>query len=230
MLSYPTKYHLFFFITLLVQFLSCSPDNDPIVVEEELYINEIYASGEDWIELYNNLEVSIDIGGYYIYDNADAKYTLPIGTNLPAKGFLILTCNDLGSGLNTNFKLTSAGESVYLENPAGTLIDRVTFPALEEGQSYGRYPDGSGSLAISGNTTKGASNGNSQAPAITAVARAPLVPGLNQDVIISASLISNTNIASVKLFHRFNGGAYASVNMTLSGAVYVASIPGKATA
>lgn len=231
MLSYPTKYHLFFFITLLIHFSSCSPDNDPIiVVEEELYINEIYASGEDWIELYNNLEVSIDIGAYYIYDNADAKYTLPVGTIVPAKGFVILTCNDLGSGLNTNFKLTSAGETVYLENAAGTLIDRVTFPALEEGQSYGRYPDGSGTLAISGNTTEGVSNGNTQAPAITAVVRAPLIPGLNQEVGINVSLASNANIASVKLFHRFNGGTYSSLTMSLLGGNYVASIPGKATA
>jgi hypothetical protein len=100
---------------------------------------------------------------------------------------------------------------------------------LEEGQSYGRYPDGSATLAVSGNSTKGASNGDTQAPAITAVARTPLVPGLNQEVTISASLVSNTNIASVKLFHRFNGGAYASLNMALSGTQYVASIPGKAT-
>jgi hypothetical protein len=92
------------------QLSSCTADSDPQpVLDQGLYINEIYASGEDWIELYNNLEVSIDIGAYYIYDNADAKYTLPVGTNVPAKGFLILTCNDLGSGLNTNFKLTSAG-------------------------------------------------------------------------------------------------------------------------
>jgi hypothetical protein len=135
----------------------------------------------------------------------------------------------LGTGLNTNFKLTSAGETVYLENASGTLINRVTFPALNEGQSYGRYPDGSSTLAISGSTTKGASNGDTQAPAIATVTRAPLVPSLNQAVTITVTLISNENIESVKLFHRFNGGIYSSLTMTLSGDSYAATIPGKAT-
>lgn len=215
---------------LVVQLTSCTSDNDPKpVTEEGLYINEIYASGEDWVELYNSLEISKNMSGYRIYDNPDAKYILPAGTTIPAKGYLILTCNDLGTGLNTNFKLTSAGETVYLENASGTLINRVTFPALNEGQSYGRYPDGSATLAISGSTSKGASNGDTQAPAIATVARTPLVPSLNQAVTITVTLISNDNIASVKLFHRFNGGVYSSITMTLSGASYTATIPGKAT-
>ena len=214
----------------IIQFSSCSSDSDPEPVKDEgLYINEIYASGEDWIELYNSLDITTNMTGYRIYDNADAKYTLPAGTTIPAKGYLILTSNDLGTGLNTNFKLTSAGETVYLENASGALINRVTFPKLNEGQSYGRYPDGSATLAISGNTTKGASNGDTQAPAVATVSRTPLVPGLNQAVTINVSLISNDNIAFVKLFHRFNGGTYSSINMTLSGASYVATIPGKST-
>lgn len=215
---------------LVIQISSCTSDNDPKpVTEEGLYINEIYASGEDWVELYNSLEISKNMSGYRIYDNPDAKYTLPAGTTIPAKGYLILACNDLGTGLNTNFKLTSSGETIYLENASGTLINRVTFPALNEGQSYGRYPDGSSTLAISGSTTKGTSNGDTQAPAIATVTRAPLVPGLNQAMTITVTLISNENIESVKLFHRFNGGVYSSLNMTLSGDSYAATIPGKAT-
>lgn len=102
-------------------------DDTRPVVEEGLVINEIYASGEDWIELYNTLETSVNIGGYFVYDNAAAKYQIPAGTTIPAKSFLVLICNDLGTGLNTNFKLTSAGETVYLENAGGTLIDRIEF-------------------------------------------------------------------------------------------------------
>jgi hypothetical protein len=42
-------------------------------------------------------------------------------------------------------------------------------------------------------------------------------------------LISNSGIASVKLFHRFNGGTYATLNMIFNGATYTAVIPGVAT-
>lgn len=219
----------FFYGTL--NLLSCkSPEEEltPVVVEG-LFINEIYASGEDWIELYNSLETSKDISGYFIYDNLATKYKIPTGTSIPAKGFLVLLCNDLGTGLNTNFKLSSSGETVFLENALGSLIDRVEFPELNAGQSYGRYPDGSTYLAISGTTTQGAANGTSQAPAIATVTRLPMVPALNQPVTVTATMITNSGIASVKLFHRFNGGAYTSLDMTLSGTTYSAIIPGVAT-
>lgn len=205
---------------------SCSSEDGPrSAVDEGLFINEVYASGEDWIELYNHLEATMDISGYFIYDNEANKYSLPAGTSITAKGFLVLNCNDLGTGLNTNFKLTSAGETVYLENTSGSLINEVTFPPIHAGQSYGRYPDGSSTLAVSGNTTQGASNGDHWAPAIATVSRLPLVPGLNQPVMVTTTFISTTGIASVKLFHRFNGGIYASLNMTLSGDSYSATLP-----
>lgn len=209
--------------------VSCSSDNEPRPVNAGLFINEIYASGDDWIEIYNDLETTVDMSGYFIYDNEANKYTLPPGTLITAKGFLVVLCNDLATGLNTNFKLTSSGETVYLENTSGTLIDRVTFPPLNSGQSYGRYPDGSSTLVISGNTTPATSNGDSAAPAIAAVTRLPLVPGLNQSVTVIATLIANTEIASVKLFHRFNGVAYTSVTMTLSEGSFNAVIPAQST-
>jgi len=230
---------IFRFLRLLFQtvlllgtlfFLSCDPKEVVTpAVEEGLFINEIYASGEDWIELYNSLETSKDIGGYFIYDNAATKYKLPSGTAVPAKGFLVLLCNDLATGLNTNFKLTSGGETVYLENAQGVLIDRIDFPAISNGQSYGRYPDGSSNLAVSGNTTQGISNGNSQTPAVLTTSRVPLVPGLNQNVSVSVNLVSNIGAASVNMLYRFNGGSYSTLVMTLSGSAYIAEIPAQST-
>jgi len=213
-------------------FFSCSTpgdDEDAPIVTEGLFINEIYASGEDWVELYNPLETSKNISGYFIYDNVATKYKIPSGTTIPTKGFLVLLCNDLATGLNTNFKLTSAGETVFLENESGILIDRVEFPELNAGQVYGRFPDGSTNLTISGATTKGTTNGSTQAPAIATVTRLPIVPGLNQAVTVTTTLISNSGVASVKLYHRFNGGPYMSVNMTLSSTGYTAVIPAVAT-
>jgi len=221
---------VFLVVLLCITILSCSSSVDPKpVVEEGLFINEIYAAGDDWLELYNDLEVSKDIGGYFIYDDPTIKYKLPLGTTIPAKGFLVLLCNDLATGLNTNFKLTSNGETVYLENKEGALINSVTFPSLNNGQSYGRYPDGSTTLAISGFTTQGFSNGKSQSPAIDTVFRSSLIPFLNQSVTVTAKLLSNADIVSVKLIYRFDGGAYTELNMSLTGDSYTANIPAKAT-
>jgi Lamin Tail Domain len=216
----------FLFLVIILLVSSCKKDEiEPVVTEQGIFINEVYASGDDWIELYNDLESAKDLTAYAIYDDATRKYLLPSGTSIPAKGFLILNCNDEGTGLNTNFKLASTGETVYLENSLGTLIDKVEFPGLDNGQSYARFPDGSASLAITGNTTKGISNGTSQAPAVAKVNRTPLVPSISESVTIAAELVSNNNIGTVKLFYRLNNASYTTVAMTLSGSLYQATIP-----
>lgn len=211
---------------------SCSDDGseEPVVENEDIFINELYAAGgEDWIELYNAGDATKDISGYFIYDDPGNKYKLPSNTSIPAKGFLILICDDSGTGLHTNFKLTADGESVYLETSAGKLIDRVDFPPLNDGQSYGRFPDGSSNLAISGNTTQGSANGDEQAPAISSTSRVPLVPGLADAVTITTTLASTNGISSVNLFYRLNSGSFTTVAMTLNSGHYTANIPAQNT-
>jgi hypothetical protein len=211
--------------------LGCSKpdddDKDPVITaEEELYINEVYpASGEDWVELFNNNDSEKDISGYKIYDDAANKYVIPNGTSIAAKSFLIFICDDTGTGLHTNFKLNSTGETVFLENKEAELVDKLEFPALANGQSYGRYPDGSSSMKISGSATQGSSNGDSQAPAFTLVEREPLVPALDEAVTVHAEFVGNVSIAAVKLFYRVNNGAFTSVNMALSSGHYHGTIP-----
>lgn len=207
--------------------LSCDPQKESVkpVIEEGIFINELYASGEDWVELYNSLSTAKDLSGFFIYDDVANKYKIPVGTTIPAKGFLVFFCNDLATGLNTNFKLSSSGESIFLENASATLIDKVTFPALAGGLSYGRFGDGSATFAISGSPTKGITNGDSQAPAITIVERNPLVATLNQPITVTAQLASTLNVASVNLLYRFNGSSFTTVTMNLSGSTYTASIP-----
>src|SRR5262245_50121274 len=114
------------FIVASLTWSSCrTEDDDPnVTANEELYINEVN-SDDDWIELYNNNTTARDIGGYKIYDDPQTKYVLPAGTTLPAKGFLVIFCDDLNEGLHTNFKLSSAGETVWLENNSGDVIDKV---------------------------------------------------------------------------------------------------------
>jgi len=208
-------------------FPTCSKDDDPqVTADEGVYINEIYASsGEDWMELYNTTDAAIDLSGYKVYDDETNKYVLPNGTSIGAKGFLVLLCNDLGTGLNTNFKLSSDGETLFLENKNGELLDMVEYPALQDGQSYGRFADGTDNWLISGSTTQGAANGDTGAPAILDVTRTPLVPDLDDNVVVKAELVSDIGVASVKLFYSVNGGAFNQVTMTAGGGGYNGTIP-----
>lgn len=222
----------FFVFSALLVFSSCSSDEDkdPVITAAEgLFINEISASGDDWVELYNSTGNTKDISGYIIYDDGDAEYQLPEGTTVAAHGYLVIICDDGNTGLRTNFKLSSDGETVSLKNADNELAEAVTYPKLDNGQSYGRYPDGSENFAISGITSEGASNNDSNAPAITTIIRTPLVPGLNQAVTIQAELTNTAELSTVKLFYRFNSeGAYTEVGMTLMGIYYTGSIPAEA--
>lgn len=129
-------------------------------------MNEIYSRGVttdlDWIELYNNSLVSVNIGGYKIYDNGGQagtkpKMVIPTGTTIPATGHVVIV-TDIATTIDpSGFGLSSGGETVWLENGSGAIIDSITFPAMDTVQSYSRYPDG-GNWKLVSPRTRGTSN------------------------------------------------------------------------
>ncbi len=111
-------------------------------------MNEVYSRGTtsdpDWIELYNTTSNPVDISGYKIYDSGGqsggkTKKAIPSGTTIAAHGFYVVVTDD---GAADAFGLSSSGETVWLENALGSVIDTVTFAAMATNQSYGRTPDG----------------------------------------------------------------------------------------
>ena len=62
---------------------------------------------------------------------------------------------------NAKFKLGKTGETVYLFDPSGTLIDQLTYPELSNDNSYGRIPDGSPTICYMDEPTPMASNSSS---------------------------------------------------------------------
>jgi hypothetical protein len=125
-------------------------------------INEVLASNsrfladpqgqfDDWIELYNRGDASINVAGMYLTDDpaVPAKWQFPAAnaalTTIPAQGYLIVWADaDAAPGLHASFKLSSEGETVALYDRDGTtLVDSVTFGTQTSDISYGRFPDGS---------------------------------------------------------------------------------------
>lgn len=127
-------------------------------------MNEIYSRGTteapDWIEIYNPGQTQIDITGFKIYDSGGQagtkpKKEFPAGSIIPANGFLVIVTDDTAA---SGFGLSSGGEKVWLENATGTVIDTVTFSAMDVTQTYGRYPDGSANMKLLNTITRGTSN------------------------------------------------------------------------
>ncbi|MDF7823621.1 lamin tail domain-containing protein [Pontiellaceae bacterium B12227] len=129
------------------------------VALRNVVINEILAHTDDpqldTIELYNHSNTPVDLSGCTLSDEASTnKFTIPAGTVLAARGYVIF--NQLQMG----FFLNSGGETIYFRNAAGTrMIDAVQFGGQENGISIGRYPNGGGQFHRMAGLTLGSGNG-----------------------------------------------------------------------
>ena len=139
-----------------------------VVINELMASNELTAADEegefdDWIELYNNGSSSVDLSGYYISDNEQnlTKFEIPDSMVLQADDYLILWADeDQEQGrLHTNFKLSKAGESVFLSDPRENIIDQITYSAQETDMGFARQPNGTGAFRIT-TPTFNANNGS----------------------------------------------------------------------
>lgn len=211
--------------------VSCSKDDPtlPPVLDQadSVAFNELLSTGNpDWIELYNYGERDVNLENWTIYDNPANAYTLPPGYTLEPGDFIILNCDDQGIGLNLPFRLSSQGESLTLLRPDGKIIDQVTFPALGDGQSYSRFPDGEGIWQITGFATKGLTNGERPVSAFKSMTYTPSIPLVGDDITFSLEISDPANVSGVQLIYRVDDEPSESVDMTTSDLLnYSATIP-----
>ena len=84
----------------------------------QIYINEFLASNlttnpdmvdfgdfSDWIELYNDEDTDVNIGGFYITDDFSipTKWQIPPNTIIPAKGFYLIWTDDFNDIPGQNY-------------------------------------------------------------------------------------------------------------------------------
>ncbi|MBN1844101.1 MAG: CotH kinase family protein, partial [Sedimentisphaerales bacterium] len=137
-----------------------------LMVKYPLVINEFMARNantfadpqteyDDWIEIFNLLDVPLDLAGMYLTDDLDnpTKWRFPLDrsdeTIIEANGYLIVWADqdeDDQPGLHAGFELDATnGEDIGLFDTDGvTRIDGITFGAQTVDVSFGRDPDSSG--------------------------------------------------------------------------------------
>lgn len=122
---------------------------------------------EDWIELYNKGNSTVNLGGYYLSDNAaqPLKWTIPT-SSIPAQGYLLIYASGLdtvvGTSYHSNFKLTQTKfEPIILSSPTGAFIDSVVTRPAQSDHSRGRKTDGAATWGLFTFPTPEASNLNS---------------------------------------------------------------------
>jgi hypothetical protein len=210
----------------------CLKDQPPVLPEtgdSPVTINEAYSNGGrstygafDWVELFNDSDEAIDVGGYILYDKIDKieKIVIPSSTVIAARGFLLVEVDVAGG-----FGLGSGGDMVYLEDNAGLLIDQIEFGALTPEQSYARNPDGSVTFKVQTPTPGESNNGIVAQPQITDIAHTPASPTNDEDVTVSATVTAGEGtLTSVKIQWKLNDISQTDITMTNVGDVYSATV------
>ena len=100
----------------------------------------------DWIELRNAGTDTVSLEGWYLSDSPEKLARWKLGDVSLAPGQVLVV---FASGKNrstgeqhTDFAL-SAGETVTLMTPVGTIADQAECPAVGEDHAWARQPDGS---------------------------------------------------------------------------------------
>ncbi|HEX8310391.1 MAG TPA: lamin tail domain-containing protein, partial [Chthoniobacteraceae bacterium] len=141
--------------------------------EESVVINEVLSHASSpfvqAIELRNNTASPIDVGGWYL-SNAGApedldsfrQFRIAAGTTIPAGGYLVFDERNFNpnGAWNPSAGVPGPGEfsfSLYRDNDAWLirsddagkptrLVNRVEFGPARLGETWGRWPNGTGSL------------------------------------------------------------------------------------
>lgn len=137
------------------------PDNpDTPQPDAGVFLNELDGNSK-CIEFYNTGDRDADISGYMLVkDDEKTIYVAPLGTVVPAKGFLTINGNaaDYAGGFTSGLSadkstkielLDAGGKSLDLfcnlpADPSGTWQDPGTYSGKTGKQSFSRFPDGTG--------------------------------------------------------------------------------------
>jgi len=104
---------------------------------QKLFISEVCAvssskvsalPNEDWIEIYNNTDQPVNLAGWSVskYISNLRFYTFPDVTIAPY-GYIVISASGVASqntkSLDSGFKVSHTGNTLYLVNPDGVLVD-----------------------------------------------------------------------------------------------------------
>ena len=156
--------------------LTINDDDLPdIVITEIMYNTAAPGSDDEWIELYNDDNSSVDLNGW-ILDYASNSFTFSTATVIPAKSYITIALGSNNSGsdfkYNADFpfepdfntlgfttfaslvsttsatntnKLTNSTATITLKNAGATIIDTVTY---DDADTDGNHDGNGNSLEI----------------------------------------------------------------------------------
>ena len=121
------------------------PPPPPVLARppRDLVINEVVPGAAGWVELYNPTDDALDIGERQLglFPSAAGTYSIPAGTSIPARGFLVIEAVELGFALDTV-------HAMILSTSDDRFVDGFNPRTVVDGRSSGRHPDGATNRAV----------------------------------------------------------------------------------
>lgn len=223
---------------------SGDPTSAPRIVINEVLTHTDLPS-VDAIELYNASDETVDLSGWFLSDSLSnpTKYELPVLTILPPGQYVVFDESDFNASLGAepnDFALSSAhGETLSLwsadDDGAQHIVDVANFGAAANGESFGRYPNGEGSLLPMKEVTLGVANSDPRIgpltisevnyhPADPTAAALAIEPGMIDDDLEFIEIYNPTSQAVDLTNWRLRKGAdfdFAAGSSLLPGGVLV---------
>ncbi len=142
----------------------------------------------DWVELYNSTSQSVTLTGYGLTNNPNnpAKWVFPETTIGAGQYILLQAEGDSAQKKNTarlNFNISSSGESLFLFDPEGKLMDKLSAGRMKSGLSYGR--DSQDNRMYYTSPTPGSANGTGYS-GVTSTPAFDITPGIYSDSLTLA--------------------------------------------
>ena len=131
-------------------------NSHPVCINEvsasnDCYINE-YGKKNDWVELYNASDETVDVEGMYLTDDLSVptRYQITKGatlanTKIAPHGYLIIWCDKLettNSALHAPFKISGEGGFMALMAVDRSWTDVLYYEPHDGNSTVGRFPDG----------------------------------------------------------------------------------------
>ena len=121
---------------------------DSIVVFNELHYHPATTSAHEFVELYNENSVDVDVSGWLLEGVGDFRF--PSNTVAAGRGFLVVAKDPVALAAKTGFAdalgpysglLSNGGEELTLRNHDGQVMDRLTY---NDKWPWPEVPDGAG--------------------------------------------------------------------------------------